>query len=97
MQKRDDRKSIREFRVRQSRQFLAIAVTLLLLILLTFLHKRHDLFGEISKVAVSIAQLVVIAAFIRFSVFNWRCPECKKYLGHNIGREKCRRCGTRLQ
>jgi hypothetical protein len=97
MQKRDDNKIIHEFRLRQGRQFLAISVTLLLVIFLTLLYKRPDLFGEFSKETVSITQIVLIAAFIGFSAFNWRCPSCKKYLGNNICRQRCRQCGTRLQ
>jgi len=97
MQKRDDKKIIQEFRQRQNRQFLAISVTLLLLIFLTLIYKRPDLFGEFSKEIISITQIVLIAAFIGFSGFNWRCPSCKKYLGHNIGRQRCKQCGTRLQ
>lgn len=97
MQKWDDNKTIHEFRLRQNRQFLAIAVTLLLLLFLTLLYKRPDLFGEFSKELVSRVQVALIAVFIGFSAFNWRCPSCKKYLGNNIGRQRCRKCGTRLQ
>ena len=97
MQKRDDKKIVQEFRLRQNRQFLAISITLLLLIFLTLIYKRPDLFGEFSREIISITQLVLIAAFIGFSVFNWRCPSCKKYLGHNISRQRCKQCGTRLQ
>jgi hypothetical protein len=97
VQKRDDKKIIQEFRLRQNRQFLAISITLLFLIFLTLIYKRPDLFGEFSREIISITQLVLIAAFIGFTAFNWRCPSCKKYLGNNIGRQRCRRCGTRLQ
>jgi uncharacterized membrane protein YGL010W len=97
MQKRDDERIMREFGLRQSRQFLAIAVTLVLLLLLTLFYKRTDLFGEVSKQTILAAEIVVIAAFIVFSALNWRCPSCGKYLGTNIGRRVCRRCGTRLR
>ena len=96
MQKWDDKKIIHEFRLRQGRQFLAIAVTLLLLIFLTLIYKRPDLFGEFSREIISITQIVLIAAFIGFSVFNWRCPSCKKYLGRDINRRICKKCGSRL-
>ncbi len=96
MQKGDDKKIIHEFRIRQGRQYLAISVTLLLVILLTVIYKRPDLFGEFSREIISITQITLIAVFIGFSSFNWRCPSCKKYLGNNIGRQRCRRCGTRL-
>jgi hypothetical protein len=97
MQSWDDKKIIHEFRLRQGRQFLAIAVTLLLVLFLTLLYKRPDIFGEFSKDVISTTQIVLIAVFIGFSALNWRCPSCKKYLGNNIGRQRCRKCGARLQ
>jgi hypothetical protein len=95
--KRDDKQIMKDFRVRQSRQFFAMAITLLLLIFLVLLHKRPDLFGEISKHTIFAAELVLIAAFIGFSAANWRCPACNKYLGPDINRRVCKKCGTRLR
>jgi len=97
MQKRDDKQIMRDFGLRQSRQFLAIAATLFLLLFLTLLYKRPDFFGEFSKDTIFAAQIVLIAVFISFSAFNWRCPSCKKYLGNNINRHTCKKCGTRLR
>jgi hypothetical protein len=97
MQKRDNKQIMRDFGLRQSRQFLAIAATLLLLLFLTLLYKRSDLFGEFSKNTIFAAQIVLIGAFIGFSAFNWRCPSCNKYLGSNINRRICKQCGTRLR
>lgn len=97
MQKRDNKHIFRDFRLRQSRQLLAIAATLLLLLFLALLYKRPDFLGKFSKDAIFAAQAVLIAFFIGFSSFNWRCPSCKKYLGTDIRRSKCRHCGTRLQ
>ena len=83
--------------MRKSRQFLAIAVTLVLLLFLVLLHKHPDLIGEFSKDTIFAAQIVLIAAFIGFSAFNWRCPSCKKYLGNDINKRICKHCGTRLR
>lgn len=97
MQKIDNKQIMRDFRLRQSRQFLAIAATLLLLLFLSLLYKRSDIIGELSKNTIFAAQIVLIAAFIGFSAFNWRCPSCKKYLGKDINRRKCKQCGTILR
>jgi hypothetical protein len=97
MQKRDNKKIMQDFRLRQSRQFLAIAITLVLLLFLALLHRHPGLFGNFSKNSILEAQIVLIAAFIVFSAFNWRCPLCKKYLGKDISRRICRHCGTRLR
>jgi hypothetical protein len=95
--KRDDKHIIKEFQMRQGRQFFAMAITLLLLLFLVLLYKRPDLFGEISKHTIFGAELVLIAAFIAFSAANWRCPACNKYLGPDINRRICRKCRTRLR
>jgi hypothetical protein len=97
MQKKDNKQIMQDFGLRQSRQFLAIAATLFLLLFLALLYKRPDLFGEFSKDTIFAAQIMLIVAFIGFSAFNWRCPACKKYLGTNINRRICKQCGTRLR
>jgi hypothetical protein len=94
---KDDKEMMQQFGVRQNRQSLAISVTLLLLLALTVVYKRGDLFGEFSKMSIVSAQIVTIAAFVAFSFFNWRCPSCKKYLGADINKRGCKRCGTRLR
>ena len=70
MQKSNDKQIMRDFWLRQGRQFIAIAVTLFLVLLLAVIYKRPDLFGEYSKNTLFVAQLVVIAAFIGFTAFN---------------------------
>ena len=88
---------MQDFRLCLNRQYLAISITLLLLIFLVLLYQRPDLFGEFSKNSIVIMQILIIAAFAAFSALNWRCPSCKKYLGPNIYRTACRHCGTRLR
>jgi hypothetical protein len=97
MQERDNKKIMRDFRLRMNRQFLAIATTLVLLLFLALLHKHPDFLGNFSKNTIFPAQILLIAAFVGFSAFNWRCPLCKKYLGKDISRRICRHCGTRLR
>jgi len=83
--------------MRQSRQFLAMAVTLVLLLFLLLIYKRHDLFGEIPKDTIFTGQILIISVFIGFSALNWRCPVCNKYLGPDISRRICKKCGARLR
>ena len=97
MQHRDNARMRREFRKRQGIQFLSIAVALLLIVLLALVQKRPDLFGEISKKTIAGLQLIVIAAFIGVTLVNWRCPACRKYLGPDINRAQCKKCGFRLR
>jgi len=97
MEKRDEKEIQRDFWMRQGRQFIAIAIAVFLVLLMAVLYKRHDLFGEYSKDTLFKAQLLIIAAFIGFTAFNWRCPSCKKYLGKDINKRACRHCRTRLR
>ena len=39
-----------------------------------------------------VAWLFVIGNAL-FSLINWRCPACNKYLGKNLGWKHCPRCG----
>lgn len=95
-QERDTERIIREFRLRQSRQFIAIGLTLFLLLLLALLYTRSDIFGVYSKSTIFLMQIVIIALFIGFSALNWRCPSCNKYLGSDINRRMCKHCRARL-
>ena len=97
MQKRDDSQIKSDFRLRQSRQLLAIAIALLGMVILALVYKRHDLFGEFPKSTIFGLQVLVIVSFAGFTSVNWRCPSCKKYLGHDINRRICKKCGARLQ
>ncbi|MBF0506109.1 MAG: hypothetical protein HQL09_04675 [Nitrospirae bacterium] len=97
MEKKDNKESMRVFNLRRDRELLAIAVTLCLLLFLALLHRRPDLLGTFSKNSIVGAQIMSLSAFIGFSVFNWRCPSCNKYLGPDINRRICNKCGTRLR
>jgi hypothetical protein len=97
MQKRDNKQIMWDFKLRQSRQLLAIGVTMFFILLLTLFYKHPDYIGEFSKNTIFTLQSMFIAVFIGFSAFNWRCPSCKKYLGNNIARHTCKKCGARLQ
>lgn len=95
MEKRD--RIVQDFRSRQNRQFIAIAAALFLVLLSAVIYRRPDLFGEFSKSTLFGAQVAIIGAFIGFTGFNWRCPSCTKYLGNDVNRSICKKCGARLR
>jgi hypothetical protein len=97
MSRKDGGQIMQEFGVRRGRQLLAIGVALFLVFFLAMLHKGPTVLGESSKDTLFGLQVIVIAAFIGFSGFNWRCPSCDKYLGNDINRRLCRKCGSRLR
>jgi hypothetical protein len=44
-----------------------------------------------------IAVFVLVLGAIAFSLSNWRCPACNKYLGKGISPSFCPKCGVPLQ
>ncbi len=96
-QKKDPATISRDFHVRQTRQILAIAAALFLVLLAAVVYKRPDLFGAFPKGALFGIQALLIAGFIGFSAVNWRCPSCGKFLGRDVHQDACRRCGVRLR
>ncbi len=96
MRIKDDIGIMKEFRKRQTRQIIAVAVALFLVLLVAVVHRRSDIFGEISKQMLFAAQALLIALFIGFTAVNWRCPSCGKHLGGDIHRSRCNKCGARL-
>ena len=95
--KKNTSQIMREFYLRQSHQFIAIAVALFLVLSCAILYKRPDLLGEFSKASLYGAQITIILSFIVFTAYNWKCPSCDKYLGADINRRTCKHCKTRLR
>ncbi len=97
MEDKDETPVMKEFRRRQTRQIITVAVALFLVLLAAVIRKRPDIFGAVSLQSLFAGQAIVIAAFIGFTVMNWRCPSCGKHLGGNIDRRRCGKCGALLQ
>lgn len=58
--------------------------------------KEHDLFGIPPALWVPVV-VVALVAMIVFSLANWRCPACDKYLGKGFNPRFCPRCGAPLK
>jgi hypothetical protein len=95
--KKEPEQIIQEFRKRQSRQLIAIAMTLFAILSCAVIYKRPDLFGEFSKGTLFGVQVVIIGSYIVFTSLNWICPSCGKHLGTDINRKFCKKCRARLQ
>lgn len=87
----------RRYTLIKSRQQLAIVAAACCVIVLAVMAKRPDLFFEISRHTAFKLQAIVILLFVNFTALNWRCPSCRKYLGHDLGKKICRKCGARLE
>ena len=97
MVNKDDRQIIQEYKERQGRQLVAIGLAMFLVLLLAVLYKRPTVLGEFSKGDIFGAQVIVISTFIGFTSYNWRCPSCNKFLGNDINRSRCGKCGSRFR
>jgi rubrerythrin len=54
------------------------------------------LFGLPTELVVG-AAIAVILGFVAFTLWNWRCPACNRYLGKGISPSFCPKCGVPLQ
>lgn len=97
MEKRDTQTIKLAFAVRRTRQILASAAAVLLVLLFAVLYKYPDLLGAFSKDTLVALQILLILAFVNFTAYNWQCPSCKKYLGNDLNKRVCKQCGARLR
>jgi len=82
-----------EFARRQKRQF-GVAAILLLGVASMMLMRGHGAPETPAGLALVLGAMVAIFAF---SLQNWRCPACQKYLGKGGFPRFCPRCGVPLK
>ena len=94
-QKSDIRKS---FLARRRRQMMLSAPTFALIFGVVLMGKEGNtaLFG-LDADNLILFLFLSIAGGIAFSLWNWRCPSCRGYLGKQISPKFCSRCGVELQ
>ena len=93
----EQKQSFREEFARRRKYQLAV-IPLVFLGLAGFIFADSDtgvLFGFPSAVWGTVGFLLTISAIV-FSLKNWRCPACNKYLGKGISPKFCQKCGTQL-
>jgi len=81
------------------RKQLAVAIILLPIILALIIGDRNGgttILGMEAEIFGIFAIVLVIVALV-FSLFNWRCPSCNKYLGREIYPKFCNKCGVQLR
>jgi hypothetical protein len=87
-----------EFAKRRRRQLLAAIPIVAIIVLRVVLDKEAEasFLGQSGGLVIGGA-LVVILGTIAFSLWNWRCPACNKYLGKGISPAFCAKCGVALR
>lgn len=94
-QKADIRKS---FAARRRRQLMLSAPMFLLIAGLVGMERQgRAVFLGIEADNLILFLFLAIAGAVAFSLWNWRCPSCKGYLGRQISPKFCSRCGVELQ
>jgi hypothetical protein len=86
------------FALRRRRQLLVSLPLIALIMGFAFLEKSNT--GAFLGIPPSIVLpgfLAMIAGAVVFSLYNWRCPACNKYLGKQRSPKYCSKCGVELQ
>lgn len=89
---------IAEFGKRRMRQLIAIIPVVMAIVPLLLLEDAgpEGVFG-IPAVVIAPISIGVVIGILIFSVINWRCPACRRYLGRGMSPRFCPKCGVPLQ
>ena len=88
-----------EFAMRRKRQlFVSIPLVIFMVGVMIALDEKTKapVFGLSASVVGGIFAVVMGGGLV-FSLLNWRCPACQRYLGKHINPSFCHRCGVPLR
>jgi hypothetical protein len=88
-----------EFAKRRKRQLLATIPIVAVFVLAIYMRRGGDdvsFLGFPYSVVVGVVFALLLST-VAFSLWNWRCPACNKYLGKGISPSFCSKCGVPLQ
>jgi hypothetical protein len=86
-----------EFKRRRSRQiFLAVPLIAMILLFAVLRGRKVEIPGVPVSVLGPLFLALVVAALV-YSLYNWRCPACNRYLGRDLSPRFCNKCGVNLQ
>lgn len=93
----EQRAAIRtQFSARRRNQ-IVLAIPVIALVLLLALSKgRESVLGMPMSVFGPIAFVLVLGG-LAFSLYNWRCPACNKYIGKAMNPRFCAKCGVEFK
>lgn len=87
-----------QFVARRRRQLLVSFPLIALIMAAVFLERgKHDALFGIPPSIILPGFLALVAGAIVFSLYNWRCPACNRYLGKQRNPKYCSRCGVELR
>ena len=85
----------KQFAIRRRKQILLAIPLVAVVVLLVFSEGKDAVLG-VPLAVVGPAAVVLILGGLGFSLYNWRCPACNKYLGKAISPKFCAKCGVEL-
>ena len=86
-----------EFSRRRTRQLLIVVPVLVAILAMRSAGDSGEgMFGLPSSAVIAIGFALVLGA-LAFTIYNWRCPACSKYLGRGINPTFCSKCGFKLR
>jgi len=87
-----------EFAKRRKRQVLGVIPMFAIFLLVVVLDKKPEaVLFDVPVGVVLGAAFVVVLGFVVFTLWNWRCPACNRYLGKGISLAFCPKCGVALR
>jgi hypothetical protein len=85
-----------QFSAKRRNQIILAAPLVAVVLLLAFSEGKEAVLGIPLVVAGPVA-IVLILGGLAFSLYNWRCPACNRYLGRTISPKFCVKCGVELR
>ncbi len=84
-----------QIRCKRRNQFV-LAIPLIAVIVILVMSEGEETVLGMDTAIVGPAAFVIVLAGLAYSLYNWRCPACKKYLGKAINPSFCSKCGVKL-
>jgi hypothetical protein len=86
----------REFARRRRNQLVLVLPVLVAIFIMTAVEDSQAAYGIPTALLMPAAFVIIIGA-VAWSLYNWRCPSCSRYLGRWINPRFCVRCGAQLR
>ena len=88
----------KDFKRRKRNQWIVAILMIPVFIVLIYpqVTGKTEVFGMDPDTITTWSLIPIILALV-YSIYNWRCPSCKKYLGRRINHSSCPRCGISFE
>ena len=97
IQPEDEERIIETFRKLRKRQ-LIVTIPLMAIAIIAILQAKGGMtITSISNDVMMPVFWVAIAVMAVFSIINWKCPACNRYLGRDFNPRHCQYCGVKLK